>query len=119
MAQMKKRSFDRPDETRTFDNGQIDLVQLGGVTFGKGIFRPGWKWSESVKPIVKTKSCEAPHLQYIVSGKLHLVMDDGMETDFGPGDLALIPPGHDAWVVGNETVVAIDINGLTDYAKEA
>jgi len=116
---MKKRSFDRPDETRRFDNGQIDLVLLGGVTFGKGVFRPGWKWSESVKPIAKTKSCEAPHLQYIVSGKLHLVMDDGMETDFGPGDLALIPPGHDAWVVGNETVVAIDINGLTDYAKEA
>jgi hypothetical protein len=118
MAQIKKRSFDRPDETRCFERGQIDLILLGGVTFGKGTFRPGWKWSDSVKPIAKTNSCEVPHLQYIVSGKIHVAMDDGLETEFGPGDLAFIPPGHDAWVVGNESVVVIDINGLTDYAKE-
>jgi len=93
------------------------VVTLGGITFGKGTFHPGWKWSESVKPLVNTKSCEAPHLQYIVSGRMHVVMDDGIETEFGPGDLALVPPGHDAWIVGNETVVAIDITGMGDYAK--
>ena len=115
---MQKRSFDRSDDTRVFERGQVDLVTLGGITFGKGVFLPGWKWSESIKPIVKTGSCEAPHLQYIVSGRLHVVMDDGLDTDFGTGDLALIPPGHDAWVVGNEPVVAIDINGMVDYAKQ-
>jgi len=114
---MQQRSFVRSDETRTFDKGQVELIKLGGITFGRGIFQPGWKWSESVKPIVQTKSCEAPHLQYIVSGRLHVAMDDGSETEFSSGDLALVPPGHDAWVVGNEPVVAIDIDGMVDYAK--
>jgi ethanolamine utilization protein EutQ (cupin superfamily) len=117
MSQMQKRVFTKSDETRTFDKGQVDLVTLGGVTFGRGVFHPGWKWSDSVKPIAKTASCEAPHLQYIVSGRLHVVMDDGSETEFGAGDLALVPPGHDAWVVGNEPCVAIDIGGMINYAK--
>ena len=114
---MQKRRFDKPDETRKFDRGQVDLIKLGGITFGRGTFHKGWKWSESVKPIVKTTSCEAPHLQYIVSGKMHVVMDDGIEADFGAGDLVLVPPGHDAWIVGDETTVAIDIGGMIDYAK--
>jgi ethanolamine utilization protein EutQ (cupin superfamily) len=117
MAQLQKRRFDKPDETRKFDRGQVDLINLGGVSFGRGTFHKGWKWSDSVKPIVKTKSCEAPHLQYIVSGKMHVVMDDGIEADFGAGDLVLVPPGHDAWIVGDETTVAIDIGGMIDYAK--
>jgi hypothetical protein len=115
---MQHRSFAKSDETRIFDKGRVDLVKLGGISFGKGTFQPGWKWSDSVKPIVKTKSCEAPHLQYFITGRLHIVMDDGTETEFGPGDLALIPPGHDAWVVGNEPVVTIDIDGLVNYAKK-
>lgn len=114
---MQKRNFSKSDETRKFDKGQIDLIKLGGITFGQAILKPGWKWSESVKPIAKTASCLAPHLQYIVSGRIHLVMDDGSEMEFGPGDLGLIPPGHDAWVVGNESVVAVDIEGLVNYAK--
>jgi hypothetical protein len=117
MASMQKRRFDKPDETRTFSKGQVDLVKLGGISFGKGTLNPGWKWSESVKPIAKTASCEAPHLQYFIAGRLHIVMDDGSEAEYGPGDLAMIPPGHDAWVVGNETVVAIDIDGMVNYAK--
>jgi hypothetical protein len=118
MTQMQHRSFAKSDETRIFDKGRVDLVKLGGISFGKGTFQPGWKWSDSVKPIVKTKSCEAPHLQYFITGRLHIVMDDGTETEFGPGDLALIPPGHDAWVVGSEPVVTIDIDGLVNYAKK-
>jgi ethanolamine utilization protein EutQ (cupin superfamily) len=119
MSQMQKRNFAISDETRTFDKGKVDLIKLGGITFGRGTFQPGWKWSESVKPLVKTKSCEAPHLQYIISGRMHIVMDDGSEAEFGPGDLALVPPGHDAWIVGNEPVVAIDIDGMVNYAKPA
>jgi hypothetical protein len=117
MAHMQKKNLSQPDETRKFPQGQLDLVTLGGVTFGRGTFLPGWKWSTSVKPLVNTKSCEAPHLQYHVSGRLHIVMDDGSEDEFGPGDVSLLPPGHDAWVVGNESVVVIDITGMGEYAK--
>ncbi len=117
MAQMQKRNLSKPDETRTFNNGKLEVVTLGGVTFGRATLQQGWKWSTSVKPLVKTKSCEAPHLQYQVSGRIHVVMDDGSEDEFGPGDISLIPPGHDAWVVGNEPVVVIDITGMGEYAR--
>ena len=119
MNTMQKKTVLQPDERRTFNQGQVDLVTLGGVTFGRATLQPGWKWSTCVKPIVKTRSCQAPHLQYQVSGRLHVVMDDGSEQEFGPGDVALIPPGHDAWVVGNEPVVIIDVSGMVDYAKPA
>jgi hypothetical protein len=117
MASMQKKNLARPDEVRKFPKGLLELVTLGGVTFGRGTFEPGWKWSTSVKPIAQTKSCEAPHLQYHIAGRLHVVMDDGSEADFGPGDVSLLPPGHDAWVVGDEPVVVIDISGMVDYAK--
>jgi len=119
MAKVQKKSMNSPDETRSFPKGKVELVTLGSVTFGRATFQPGWKWSESVKPIVKTKSCEAPHTQYVISGRLRVRMDDGTEEEFGPGDVSVIPPGHDGWVVGNEPVVAIDITGMTDYAKQA
>jgi hypothetical protein len=117
MAEMKKRSMKEPDEVRTFDKGKLELVTLGEVTFGRATLQPGWKWSTSVKPIVQTKSCEAPHLQYHVAGRLHVAMDDGSEQEFGPGDVSQLPPGHDAWVVGDEPVVVIDITGMGEYAK--
>src|SRR6516164_3526476 len=92
MAQMQHKDFARPEETRTFDKGRVELVTLGGVTFGRGTFEPGWRWSASVKPLVKTESCQAPQLQYLVSGRLHVVMDDGSEAEFGPGEVSLLPP---------------------------
>ena len=119
MNKMQKKTVSQPDERRTFDKGQVDLVSLGGVTFGRATLQPGWKWSTCVKPLAKTTSCQAPHLQYHVSGRLRVVMDDGSDQEFGPGDVSLIPPGHDAWVVGNEAVVVIDISGMADYAKPA
>ncbi len=115
---MQKKSLNQPDDTRTFDKGKVELVTLKEVTFGRATLQPGWKWSECVKPLVKTDSCQAPHLQYHVSGWLHVAMDDGSEMEFGPGDVSNIPPGHDAWVVGNQPVVLIDITGLSDYAKQ-
>ena len=119
MASMQKKSLSSPDETRTFPKGKVELVTVGGITFGRATLEPGWKWSESVKPIAKTKSCEAPHTQYHVSGKLRVRMDDGTEEEFGPGDVSMLPPGHDAWVVGNEPVVVIDISGMIHYAEES
>ena len=117
MAQMQKKTLGTPDETRTFDKGQLQLVTLGGLTFGRATFQPGWKWSTSEKSIAKTASCQAPHLLFQISGRLHVVMDDGSEMEFGAGDVGQIPPGHDAWVVGREPVVVVDISGMGDYAK--
>jgi len=118
MAKMQKKNIHQPDETRQFSKGKVDVVSLGGFTFGLGTFEPGWKWSESVKPIVKTESCQASHTGYQVSGMMHVKMDDGTEYDLGPGDTGVIPPGHDAWVVGDEPAVMLDITGMVDYAKK-
>jgi hypothetical protein len=114
---MEKKSFSSPEERRTFQSGKVELVSIGDITFGRATLQPGWRWSTCVKPIAKTESCEAPHLQYQVSGRLRVRMDDGTEQEFGPGDVASIPPGHDAWVVGDESVVIVDISGMTHYAK--
>lgn len=119
MTSMEKKSLESPDETRSFPNGKVELVTLGGITFGRATLEPGWKWSESLKPIAQTESCQAPHTQYYVSGRLRVRMDDGTEEEFGPGDVSAIPPGHDAWVVGNEAVVLIDVTGMTHYAEPA
>ena len=114
---MQKKNLNSPDETRSFPKGKVELVTVGSVKFGRATLEPGWKWSEHVKPIVQTKSCEAPHTQYHLLGRLRVRMDDGTEVEFGPGDVGHIPPGHDAWVVGNEPVVMIDVTGLVNYAK--
>jgi hypothetical protein len=119
MPQMEKKTLSAPDEKRSFEKGKLELVTLGGVTFGRATLQPGWKWSTCVKPIVNTESCQAPHLQYHVSGRLRVRMDDGSEDEFGPGEVSLLPPGHDAWVVGDESVVVIDISGMVNYAKPA
>ena len=111
------KSLGQADEVRTFDKGRLELFHIAGKTVGRATFEPGWKWSESVKPIAKTDSCQAPHTTYHVSGRLRVRMDDGTETEFGPGDVGVVPPGHDAWVVGNEPVVMLDITGMTQYAK--
>ena len=116
---IQKKTLNAPDEIRTFDKGKVELATVGTVTFGRASFEPGWKWSESVKPIVKTDYCEAPHIQYHVSGRLRIRMADGSEDEFGPGDVGTTPPGHDAWVVGDEPVVVIDISGMKEYAKPA
>ena len=118
MEKMEVRNLGSPEETRVFDKGKVELVKIGGRMIGRATFQPGWKWSESVKPLVKTKSCEAPHFQYHVSGTLRVRMDDGTEKDLKPGDLSLLPTGHDAWVVGNEPVVVVDFQGMIDYAKK-
>ena len=82
-----------------------DIVNLGEVTVGRAVFEPGWRWSENVKPIVGTDSCQVPHVGYVVSGRMVVRMDDGTEHEFGPGDAGTIPPGHDAWIEGDEACV--------------
>lgn len=117
MAQAEKKNLEAPDETRTFEKGKIDLVNVGGGVVGRYTLQPGWKWSQHVKPIAGTELCESAHFAYHVSGTLHVVMADGSEFDVKAGDVGVIPPGHDAWVVGDEPVVGIDWSGLENYAR--
>ena len=117
MAKAEHKNIATPDETRTFEHGKLELIKIGGGTIGRLTLEPGWKWSTHVKPIAKTAWCEAPHFQYQVSGKLHVMMQDGSEFDLGPGDVAAVPSGHDAWVVGREKVVLVDWHGASNYAK--
>jgi hypothetical protein len=117
MQNAERRAFDKADEVRTFPRGRLELVTLRGATIGRARFEPGWRWATSVQPIAKTKSCEAPHVQYHVSGVLRVRMDDGTEFDCGPGDISFLPPGHDAWVVGDEAVVVVDFQGMVAYAQ--
>jgi ethanolamine utilization protein EutQ (cupin superfamily) len=116
-SKLEVKNLSKADETRRFEKGQMELVKVGGSLVGRAVLQPGWRWSTSVKPIAKTKSCQAPHFQYQVSGTMHVVMDDGTEMDCRAGDISLIPPGHDAWVVGKEPVVVVDFQGFADYAK--
>jgi hypothetical protein len=117
MAKAVRKSFAKPEEVREFPKGRLELVQVGGGMVGRATFQPGWRWSTSLKPMAKTKSCEAPHFQYHVSGVLKIQMDDGTAFEARPGDVTLLPSGHDAWVVGDEPVVVVDFQGMVDYAK--
>ncbi len=118
MSKVEHKGFGKPDEIRTFEKGRMELVHVNGGEVGRLVLEPGWRWSQHVKPIAKTEWCEAPHFQYHVSGRLHIVMADGQEMTFGPGDVSYLPAGHDGWVVGNEPVVVVDWHGATHYAEK-
>jgi uncharacterized cupin superfamily protein len=117
MASMVKKNFDQAEETRPMDKGKVDIVNLGDVTAMRARFEPGWRWSECVKPTAGTDSCEVAHTIYVVSGRMGVRMNDGKETEIGPGDVGTIPPGHDAWVVGSAPFVGVDFQGGNVYAK--
>ena len=117
LTRAETKNFTTPEETRTFPKGRLDIVTVGGTTIGRANFEPGWKWSECVKPIAGTESCQAEHLAYTVSGEMTVVMDDGTKIRMRPGEAVSIPPGHDAWVEGNEPCVVVDFTGFVDYAK--
>lgn len=117
----EKKSMDSPDETRTFEHGELRTVTLGNFEVARGVFQPGWKWSEHIKPLAQTDSCQVKHTGYVISGRLKIVMDDGSEMELGPGDAYVIEPGHDGWVVGDEPYVGVDVSTETveKFAKEA
>jgi len=119
MASFERKRFDAPDETRPFqDKGKVEILNIGGGVVGRAIFEPGWKWSEHVRPIAGTDTCQAAHVGYVVSGRQIVLMDDGTEFEIGPGDVISIPAGHDGWTIGDETCVVLDFAGMADYAKE-
>ncbi len=114
---LAKKSMNKPDETRKFSKGQMKVAKVGDHVFGLATFRPGWKWSNDVKPIAKTKSCQAHHVGYVISGRMSGVMDDGTKWSIKSGDVMEIPAGHDAWVVGKANCVMMDITAAASYAK--
>ncbi len=115
-----KKSIESPDETRAFPNGSgsVRVVKLGEQTLGYMQFKPGWRWSTDMQQLAGTKSCQIDHNIYFVSGRMVVKMDDGTQIELGPGDVAHIPPGHDAWIVGNVPCVALDWSGAPTYAKQ-
>ena len=118
MTQVEKKRFDNPDETRQFaDKGRVEIVNIGGGVVGRVVFEPGWRWSEHVKPIAGTDSCQAAHLGYVVSGRQVIRMDDGTELEISAGDVVSIPSGHDGWTVGDEECVVLDFAGMAQYAR--
>lgn len=117
MTTIQIKNFGNPDEVRNLPKTKIEVVTVNGVTVMRAIFQPGWKWSQCVKQTADTESCQVPHVNYVVSGRIKIAMDDGTEKEMGPGDVADIPPGHDAWVVGNEPCVMIDFAGGKIYGK--
>jgi len=119
MSEPELKSFGKAGEVREFPKGRMELITIGGATISRAILEPRWRWSTSVGPVAKTKSCEASHLLYHVSGILMVVMGDGTELECRPGDVSLIPPGHDAWVVGNEPAIFVDFQGLIDHGKSS
>ncbi len=117
MKQSEHKAFGSPDEVRDFPHGRAEILVIGGGEVGRLTFAPGWRWSNDVKPIAGTESCEAPHFQYHLSGTLGIRMDDGTEYTAVAGDVTSLPSGHDAWVIGDEDVVVVDWFGASRFAK--
>lgn len=117
MANLESRNFDQPDETRSPEKTRVDLVNVEGATVGRYTFEPGWRWSDHIKPVAKTDSCQVDHIGYVVQGKLNVRHDDGTEAEIGPGSVYHIHPGHDAWVVGDQAFVSVEFQGAAGYAK--
>jgi hypothetical protein len=119
MGGTESRTFDSADETRTPDKTRVDVVRLNGATAARLTFEPGWRWSECVKPVAGTDSCQVRHVGFAHSGTIHVVHDDGTEIDISPGEAYVIEPGHDAWVVGDERFVGYEFESRAaeEYAK--
>jgi hypothetical protein len=117
MAGVESKSMDAPDEVRTPDKTKLDVVRISGNEVGRLTLQPGWRWSECIKPVVGTESCQADHLGYAVSGRMHIEHDDGTTAEIGPGEAYVIAPGHDAWVVGDEPFVGLEFKSAAEYAK--
>jgi quercetin dioxygenase-like cupin family protein len=117
VSRLEAKSHDTPDETRTPAKTRVEVVRLTGYTIGRFIFEPGWRWSECVKPVAGTDSCQVNHVGYAVEGQIVVRLQDGTEQMIQTGDSYTIPPGHDAWVVGDDRFVGIEVMSAEQYAK--
>src|ERR1700678_1317562 len=118
MYEVVLKRFENPDEVRTFEKGKFELVQVGGMTIGRATYQPGWKWSLHVGKAAGAKSCLVEHVGLVVSGRATAAMDDGRVIEMKAGDVFYIAPGHDSWVVGDESYVSLHFMGASDYARQ-
>lgn len=115
---IETRNIGSPSEVRQLaDKGRAEVIRLADMEIGRAILEPGWRWSDHVKPMAETDLCEFTHLGFVMQGRMTIRMDDGTETTIGEGDFVAIPPGHDAWVEGDETCIFLDFADNTDYGK--
>jgi len=117
VARLQHKPFDEPDEVRAYPGGRTEIFELDDFVIGRLISEPGWRWRDNVRPIAGTDRCMYHHLGFTISGRLHVQMADGTEDELGPNEMFEIPPGHDAWVVGDEAWVSIDFRGARSYAR--
>lgn len=117
VSKLQKKSLNSPDEIIKSEKEKIELVNLGGFSIARVTLEPGWSWEKYVKPWEKTDTCQVPHTSLILSGRVRTVMDDGTVVDSGPGDVAIVPPGHNTLVVGDEPCSIIDFSGIEEYIK--
>jgi mannose-6-phosphate isomerase-like protein (cupin superfamily) len=117
VSKFEVKSHNNADEVRTPDKTRVEVLRLDGFTLGRLVAQPGWRWSECIKPVAKTDSCQVSHVGYAISGRITVVAQDGTKKSIGPGDAYTIPPGHDAWVEGNEPFVCIEVMSAEQFAK--
>jgi quercetin dioxygenase-like cupin family protein len=117
ITRFEAKSHGSPDEVRSPDKTRVEVVRLEGFTVGRFNLEPGWRWSECIKPVVKTDSCQVSHVGYAVSGRMTVRLQDGTQKTLVAGDSYTVPPGHDAWVEGNERFVGIEVMSAEQYAK--
>jgi class 3 adenylate cyclase len=117
MARLQRRKFEESDDVRNAPHSIVKMVELGDRIVAHMTFLPGWRWSQDMGPIVGTKSCQSHHLGYAMSGRLHVETNDGIQMEVGPNEVFEIPPGHDAWVVGDEPFVTVDFEAMRGFAR--
>jgi len=115
MPRPQRKSFETPDQVRQFAHGRVDVIELDAGAIGRIVYEPGFRWSIDVRPLVGTPSCLVRHLGVVTSGRLHVQLDDGTHFEIGPGEAYEIPPGHDGWVVGEETFVTTEFANAWTY----
>jgi mannose-6-phosphate isomerase-like protein (cupin superfamily) len=117
LTKLEAKSHNSPDELRTPAKTRVEIVRLGSHAFTRMTFEPGWRWSECIKPVIGTDSCQVAHAGYVISGRLTVRLNDGTQKTLGAGESYTIPPGHDAWVEGKERFVALEVLSAEQYAK--
>ena len=116
MVDLLIKRFENPDELREFEKGKFEIIKIGDMTIGRATYEPGWKWSEHVGQDNNATSCLVNHVGLVVSGRIQVAMDDGRSVTMQPGDCFGIGPGHDSWVVGEESYVSLHFLGADEYA---
>ena len=118
MLEVILKRFENPDETRLFEKGRFEIVNIGGMTIGRASYEPGWKWSQHVGQMAGTPLCEVEHVGLVVSGRAMAAMSDGTDVELAAGNLFHIPAvAHDSWVIGDEPYVSLHFLGADHYTK--